>query len=166
MRHTINWLAPTSEINAQLSSNQGKGILDLANPWQPDSATSGYAVIKVRGSDGQFASSTFNAHLVSGTVPAVSKDTTPYFYVLDDPQAATNFVSQQSLGQTNTEVEAEFVFTAIQVDCTIPTGDYTNHLRHEDSSGVTYYDSFTFQYFVPDNVQGSNRCEQATITLK
>ncbi len=166
VRHTIEWLAPVNDLNSQIANNLATGILDLANPWEPDSFSSPNAVVKVLRADNQIVQETFALVPVSGTLPAVDKDTTPYYFSIQDEQALADFISQESAGLTETEIEVEFVFTVVQVDCEIPNGDYTSHFRSLDNSGVTFFSSMTFQYSVPDNVHGSDRCLQAEITLK
>lgn len=166
IRHTINWFASASELSNQTGSEFGKGILDLANPWQPVNDYSSYVEIKVRKENGQLVASTFPLLLTNGAVSSVDKDTTPYFYQLEDEQSVANFINEETLGQSENEIQVDFVFAVEQVDCSISTGSYTSHLRHYSSSGITYYESVTLLYSVPDNIQGENRCEQATITLK
>lgn len=166
VRHTINWFAPVSNMNSYLASNAGKGVLDLSNPWEPDMVSSPYAIVKVTRADDTVAEETFDIDSVSGTVPAVDKDTTPYFFSITDTQSLADFISEESFGLAEAEVEIEFVFSIEQVDCEIPSGDYTSHLRFEDTLGVTYFDTWTLQYLVPNIYHGNNPCEYAEITLK
>lgn len=101
-----------------------------------------------------------------GTVSEVDKDTTPRIYAFSDPSSVETFAGQALTGEENANIEIENVISTYQADCTIPSGKYVNHVRWVDSTGVTYLDSFYFNYYVPDNVQGNNRCEQATITIE
>lgn len=166
VRHTIEWLAPVNDLNSQIANDLATGILDLANPWEPDTFATPNAVVKIVRPDNQIAQETFSMVPISGTVAPVDKDTTPYFFSVQDQQALEDFINQESFGLNEVEIEVEFEFTIVQVDCEISNGDYTSHFRSLDSSGVTFFSSITFQYSVPDNVHGSERCLQAEITLK
>ena len=166
-RVIIVYFGPTSQISNQIYSGTS-GIFDVANPWQPDVNRNSSAIVKVTRANGQATQSNFATQLSSttGNVLPVDKNTTPYLYIFQNPNDVNNFVSESLVGEANADIEIEFVVPLIQVDCGIPSGKYVNHLRYSDSSGVSYVDSFTLNYSVPDNVQGANACEQATITVE
>lgn len=143
-------------------------MYDLSNPWEPDNTASAEAVVKVTKTSGQVISTKFPVlpDPFAANVSPVDSSTTARLYVFDDPNLARDFVEQAMAGERNYSIGIEISVPISQNDCYIPSGEYINHLRYSDSLGVTYVDSFNFSYNIPANFQGSNPCEQATITIE
>lgn len=102
----------------------------------------------------------------AANVSQVDSATTSQLYVFDDPNGVQSFLEQAMSGERNFAVGIEISVPIYQNNCDIPSGDYINHLRYSDSAGVTYVDSFSFNYSIPANFQGSNPCEQALIMIQ
>lgn len=162
---TIEYFAPTS-IDSQVFSTVG--VYDLANSWQPDLSVSSSAVVRVAKFSGEVIESEFSTILnpSAANVSQVDSNTTARLYVFEDPGFVKNFVDQALAGDRNYTIAIELSTPIYQSDCGIPTGSYVNHLRYNDPSGVTYLDSFDFNYSVPENFQGGSSCEQATLTIE
>jgi hypothetical protein len=129
--------------------------------------TGSVAIVKVKQDSGQVVQSSFPTQLdVNSNVDPVDKDTTPHVYTFQNPNDVNGFIAQSLAGQSDSTIEIEFLSTFYQASCSIPSGDYINHVRYLDSSGISYVLNFTLEYAIPDNVQGENSCEQATISIK
>jgi hypothetical protein len=161
---TVVYFGPTSEFDSQFFANEG--IFDLANPWEPDANGVPYSTVTISNSQSQLGQSNFDVQLSNDNLDPVDKDTNPRPYVFANSSDVSGFVSQSFAGEDEVEVKIESYIPVYQSDCSIPTGTYINHLRSKDGTGVTYYDFFNLDYSVPDNIQGGNRCEQSTITIK
>lgn len=161
----ITHFGPGNEFNS-LTASSTTGILDLANPWVPSTLDSPSAKVRITKTSGQIVESTFATSLTTGSVSSVDQDTTPRLYVFQNPSAVNNFVSQSIAGDGNADIEIEFSIPIIQSVCDIPSGQYLNHVRFTDSTGVSYVDAFKLIYSVPENVQGADSCDQATITFE
>lgn len=153
-----------SDSDGQIDQN-GSGVFDLANPWQPDTSENSYATVKVSTSSGQIIQSNFPVMLSSGgNISSIDKDTTPYQYVFQNPSDVNNFVSQSLTSGETSDIDISVAVPVVQTDCNIPSDIYINHSRYKDLSGITYLNSFKINYSVPDS--GSiNACEQASITI-
>lgn len=98
-------------------------------------------------------------------VGEVDSDTTPYLYIFDDPNDVADFVGNSLVGKEEATIEIIHFIPIYQTDCEIPTDLYINHLQSYGGSYVTYDSSFRFDYSLPQNVQGADACEQATIAI-
>lgn len=109
VRHTINWFAPVNNMSSYVASNVRKGVLDLSNPWEPDSVSIPQAIVKVTRADDTVAQETFDVDSVSGTVPPIDKDTTPYFFSIIDSQSLVDFISTESFGLDEADEGVKFL---------------------------------------------------------
>lgn len=147
--------------------NQYIGILDLSNGWQPKPNGTFEAVIKVDNDSGQSIEQTFAVKpadsTIANSISNVDKDTTPHSFKFDDSAAVSSFLNNAAnTGYSNTPGSISFKFQITQVDCTLATGKYINHLRYKDNSGVTYHNEFVFQYIAPTN---STDCNQGELSV-
>lgn len=152
-----------NEFNSQ-SASSVSGIFDIANPWQPSGNS--YAVVKVTKDNGQVVESSFPTTLTTQSVGTIDNDTTPFVYVFQNPTNVSSFLSQSLTGEIDAKIEIEFAASILLANCDIDSGKYINHFRFSDSSGITYLHSFNLNYSVPDNVQGADRCDQASFTIE
>lgn len=161
----ITHFGPGNEFSNQMVSS-ASGVIDLANGWQPSVNGNSHAVVKLTKTNGQLVQSSFPTTLTSSNISSVDKNTTPHAYVFQNQSDVNNFVNQSLAGDSSANIDIEFTVPIILNDCSISTGKYINHIRYSDSSGVTYLDSFNLIYSVLDNIQGANRCDQATVTIE
>ena len=125
-------------------------ILDLANPWGPDTSSTPQATIYVT-TDSGVVSQTFDLAydpVKSQTIGSVDKDTAPRAYAFANPTAVEGFLNSAAAASTSQQPEttADFTFGVSQTDCSAPSGKYINHLRYQDGTSITYVDSVDIQY--------------------
>lgn len=150
--------------------SENVGILDLANPWQPDMNGVTQMTIKIVDSSGQNSIQTFSLSPapadIAANIPRYDNETTPYAFVFDDPAAVSNFVNTAPTAENSEWDEImTFDFAITQVDCIAKSGRYINHFRQKDSSGITYDKSYTIVYRSPRG-EYYGECNQGTITLE
>lgn len=129
-----------------LSSGNFYVVVDLANAWQIDSASSLTPKLEVTKelSNGQLSTATFDM-VLDGTnsISNVDKTTTPFVYRLNDANSFSSFIS--STGNSEGEgIGYRFSFPITQVNCDV-SGDYMNHLRLGSGSEIVYLGSFTYR---------------------
>src|SRR5690606_16751279 len=125
-------------------------ILDLANPWQPDSSITPQAKIDVM-TDTGLVSQTFSLSYdstISLTITPVDSDTVPSAFVFVNPTAVQSFLDSAAAASSASQPEttSEITFAITQSDCTAPSGKYVSHGRYKDGSTLTYVDSVFMQY--------------------
>lgn len=161
--------SPDSQTTASEMSEY-VGVLDLANPWQPDTYRPSQMTIKFVDSSGQNSMQTFSLspapENVTANILRFDNETTPFAFVFDDPAAVSNFVNTAPTAENSEWDEImTFDFAVTQVDCTAKSGSYINHFRQKDSSGITYDKSYTIIYRAPRG-EFYGECNQGTFTLE
>lgn len=130
----------------QLSSMDG--VLDLASPWQPDISRNASATVRLKNASGDILSQQDFPLMLSTNNPGnpispVDSDTTPYTYVLQNPNAVNNYIGGQNFaGGDITDIEIAPNVPIKRKSGTFAPGDYSNHFRWRDSNGVTYVGDF------------------------
>lgn len=142
-------------------------ILDLAEPWQPDSSLTPQATINIR-TDSGIVSETFSLSLapeIAQTIESVDKDTIPHVFVFENSASVQSFLNTAAAGSSSSQPEttADVTFAITQTDCTAPSGKYVNHARYRDGTEITYVDTVYINYTAPTNIQAG--CNQGQITI-
>jgi hypothetical protein len=162
------FLVESNFQTTNFSANQYVGIIDLSNEWQIDQSQPMEASIKFENQNTLLSQNTFQLSLAptqSSTIPRIDKMTRPIAFVFSDPNAVSNFLNNlSSQNYANTTATISFSIPVSQISCNMQSGEFLNHFRYLDSTGVTYDRSFTIVYeTVPSN---QPICNNGTITIK
>lgn len=138
----------TITINRYNSSPLENGdfyvVVDLANPWQIDTATGTSSMLEItRSQNGQIATAGFDLYIdQTAVVSQIDKTTTPIVFRLSDTNAFSSFMA--STGSVDGEISYQFSFPTRQVGCDI-SGDYLNHVRFGSGDEVVYLGAYTYR---------------------
>jgi hypothetical protein len=144
-------------LTNNFGSEQYAAIFDSAEQWRPVANGSPRLEVSIIRNGEQPVTAQFDMALdsaLSQQIAPVDKDTVPYAFVIADQAAFANFVGSNLSGQTSGEFEIRFVIPIEQIDCQATSGKYINHVRSQDSTGITYYDSFYYRYTAPASGSG------------
>lgn len=137
-------------------SEQYVAILDSAKQWRPSANGSPKVEVSIFRDGVQTATAEFDIVLdsaLSQQITPVDKDTIPYAFVVVDRAAFASFLENNLSGQSSGDISFTFVIPIEQIDCQTSSGKYVNHLRLQDSSGITYYGNFYYLYTAPDYIR-------------
>lgn len=128
----------------------GVYIVDLANPWAPDSSFTPQATFEVM-TDSGIVSQTFDLSYdlsTSQTFSRVDSETTPRAFVFSSPSAVESFLASAAAASSSPQPEtvADVTFAVTQTDCAADSGKYINHLRYENGSSLSYFETVYIQY--------------------
>ncbi len=150
-----------ADVQNEVNNFVDVDIEDMANPWQPDPTSSSQMTIIVTTDTGSTTSATFNTAydpVRSSQYQPFDTETTPRAYLPVDQAAVQNFMNAAVANASSTvSVTIDGYVTARLVNPDItPSGCYTNHKRDQNSGGIDFDGTYSFNYVSP--ADGGEKC--------